>query len=98
MSIYRKKEDISKHLPRAFYVFGIENDLEVIQLSYFFGVIKQFTAHLLNNKNKMPTVDVQIHPPSFGICSCLRLKTISGMHNKRVSYLGFRETLLLCLL
>ena len=45
----------------------------------------------------MPAVDVQIYLPSFNIRSCLLLKTISGMHNKRDSYLGFRCTLQLCL-
>ena len=58
MSIYRKKEDRSKHLPRAFYLFGIEIDLEAIQFSYFVGIIKALFAQLLNNKNKMPAVDV----------------------------------------
>ena len=59
MSIYRKKEDISKHLPRAFYLFGgIETDLEAIQFSYILGVFKALTAQLLNDKNKMPVVDV----------------------------------------
>ena len=28
MSIYRTREDISKHLPPAFYLFDIETDLE----------------------------------------------------------------------
>ena len=58
----------------------------------FFGVIKTLTARLLNQRNKMPVVDVQIYPSSFDICSYLLLKTISGMHNERASYLGFRET------
>ena len=35
MSVYGKKEDISKHLPPAFYLFGIGTDLEAIQFSYF---------------------------------------------------------------
>ena len=34
-----------------------------------------------------------ICPPSFDIRSCLLLKTISGIHNRRDSYLGLRETL-----
>ena len=42
---------------------------------------------------KMPVVDFWIYPPSLNIRSCLHLKTISGMHNKQDSYLGFRETL-----
>ena len=58
MSIYRKKEDISKHLPRAFDFFGIETDLNAIQFSYFLGVIKALIAQLLNNKNRTPVVDV----------------------------------------
>ena len=41
----------------------------------------------------MPVVDFWIYPPSLNIRSCLHLKTISGMHNKQDSYLGFRETL-----
>ena len=40
MSICQKKENISKHLPRAFYLSGIETDLEAVQFSYFLGVIK----------------------------------------------------------
>ena len=39
MSIYQKKEDIAKHLLRAVNLFGIETDLEVIQFSYFFGLL-----------------------------------------------------------
>ena len=35
MSIYRKKEDVSKDLPRSCYLFGIEADLGAIQFSYF---------------------------------------------------------------
>ena len=58
MSICRKMEDISKHLPRAFDFFGIETDLEAIWFSYFFGTIKALIAQLLNNKNEMPVVDV----------------------------------------
>ena len=49
LSIDRKKEDISKYLPRAFDFFGTEADLEVIQFSYFLGVIKAFIAQNLNN-------------------------------------------------
>ena len=37
MSVYLKKKDISRNLPRAFYLFGIGTDLEAIQFSYFFG-------------------------------------------------------------
>ena len=55
---YRKKEDISKYLPWAFYLFGIGTDLEAIQFSYFLDAIKALTSHLLNSKNKMPAVDV----------------------------------------
>ena len=40
MSIYRKKKDISKHLPRSFYLFGMKVDLEAIQFSYSLGIIK----------------------------------------------------------
>ena len=58
MNTYRKKEDISKHLPRAFCLFGIETDLEAIEFLYFLGIIKALIAQLLNNKNKMPPVDV----------------------------------------
>ena len=43
MSIYRKNEDISKHILRGFHLFGIETDLEAIQFSHFLGIIK----HLL---------------------------------------------------
>ena len=57
MSIYRKKKDVSKHLPRAFYLFGIEVDFEAIQFSYFFGVFKELTAQLLHTENKMPVVN-----------------------------------------
>ena len=57
MSIYRKKEDISKHLPRAFYLFVVEDDLAVIQFSYSLGVIKALNAQLLNGKNKMSGED-----------------------------------------
>ena len=35
MSIYGKKEDISKHLPRANYLLGIETDFKAIEFSYF---------------------------------------------------------------
>ena len=58
MSVYRKKEDISRYLPRAFYLFGIGTDLEAIQFSYFFGAIKAITSQRLNSKYRMPTVDV----------------------------------------
>ena len=58
MSIYQKKEDISKHLSRAFYLFSMQADLEMIEFSNFLGVIKALIAQLLNNKNKMPVVDV----------------------------------------
>ena len=58
MSAYRKKENISRYLPRAFYLFGIGTDLEAIQFSYFLGAIKALTSQLLNSKNKMPAVDV----------------------------------------
>ena len=58
MSIRRKKEDISKHLPPAFYLFRIETDLEAIQFSYILSVIKALIAQLLNNKDKMSVVDV----------------------------------------
>ena len=57
MSIYRNK-DISRYLPRAFYLFGIGTELEAIQISYFLGAIKALTSQLLNSKNKMPAVDV----------------------------------------
>ena len=57
MSIYRKKKDISKHLPRAYYLFGKETNLEATEFSYVFGVIKALIAQLLN-KTKMPVVDV----------------------------------------
>ena len=87
MSMYRKKEDVSKHLPRAFYLFGLEADIEAIQLPYFFDLIRALTAHLLNNKNKLPAVDVRTDPFSFDIRACLRLKAISGMRNKRAHYL-----------
>ena len=56
MSMYRKKEDISKHLPRAFYLFGFETDLKAIQFSYFLSVIKALTTQ---NKDKMSMVDVR---------------------------------------
>ena len=52
------KEEGSRYLPQAFYLFGIGTDLEAIQFSYFLGVIKALTALLLNNKNKIPVVDV----------------------------------------
>ena len=58
MSIYRKKKDISRYLPRAFYLFGIGTDLEAIQFSYFLGPIKALSSQLLNSKNKKPAVDV----------------------------------------
>ena len=58
MSVYGKKEDVSRYLPRAFYLFGIETDLEAIQFSYFLGAIKALTYQLLNSTNKMPAVDV----------------------------------------
>ena len=58
MSIYGKKEDISKHLPRAFYLFGVETSWEAIQFSYFLGIIKVLIARLLNKKDKMLAVDV----------------------------------------
>ena len=58
MSVYLKEEDISKYLPRAFYLFGIGTNVEAIQFSNFSGWEKPLTAQLLNNKNKMPTVDV----------------------------------------
>ena len=51
MSVYRQKEDISKYLPLAFYLFGIGTDLEAIQFSYALGVIKSVIAQLLNSKN-----------------------------------------------
>ena len=56
MSIYRKKA-VSKYLPRACFIFGIEAVLKAIQFSYFLGVIKALTAQLLNNKNKLPALD-----------------------------------------
>ena len=58
MSIYRKKENISKHLQWAFYLFGIEADLEAIKFSYFLGLIKALIAQLLINKNIMSAVDI----------------------------------------
>ena len=58
MSVYSKKEDISRYLPGAFYLFSIGIDLEAIQFSYFLGAIKALTSQLLNSKNKMPAVDV----------------------------------------
>ena len=36
MNTYPKEEDISKHLPQAFCLFGIETDLEAIEFLYFF--------------------------------------------------------------
>ena len=56
MSIYRK-ENISKYLSRAFYLFGIATDSEAIQLSYISGIIKALITQL-NNRTKMPAVDV----------------------------------------
>ena len=58
MNIYRKKKDISRYLPRAFYLFGTGTDLEAIQFSYLWGAIKALTSQLLNSKNKVPAVDV----------------------------------------
>ena len=58
MSLYLTKEDISRNLPRAFYMSGIGTDLEAIQFSYFLGATKALTAQLLNSKTKMPAVDV----------------------------------------
>ena len=58
MSTYQRKEDRSKLLHRAFYLVGMEADLEAIQFSYFLGVIKTLTVQLLSNKHKMPEVDV----------------------------------------
>ena len=52
MSIYRKEEDISKHLPRTFYLFGIETDLEAIQLSYFLGLIKALIAQFIAQSSR----------------------------------------------
>ena len=46
MSIYRKKEDISKHLPQAFYLFVVETDLAANQFSYCLGAIKALTTHV----------------------------------------------------
>ena len=50
----KEKKDISRYLPRAFYLFGIGTDLEAIQFSYFLGAIKALTSQLLNSKNKCP--------------------------------------------
>ena len=58
----------------------------------FVGVIKTLTALLLNSKSKFPETHVEIYSSSLDICSCFLLKTISGMHKKRFSYLGFRVT------
>ena len=58
MIIHRKKEAISKHLPRALHLFAVETDLVAIQFSYVLGAIKALTTQLLKSKNKMPTVDV----------------------------------------
>ena len=54
MSMYRKKEDISKLLLQAIYLLGIETDLEAIYFSYFLGIIKALIAQFLNNKIKYP--------------------------------------------
>ena len=51
MSVYSKKKDISRYLPRAFYFFGIGTDLEAIQFSYCLRAIKALTSQLLNSKN-----------------------------------------------
>ena len=58
MSIYRKKEDISKPLPPAFYLFGIETTLEAIRSSCFFGCDQSTYCSASENKNKIPAVDV----------------------------------------
>ena len=58
MSICREKKDIYRHLPRAFYLFDIETDLEAIQFSCLLDIIKALIAQLLNNKNEMSAVDV----------------------------------------
>ena len=39
MSIYQKKEDISKYLPQVFYLFVMEVNFEAIQFSYFLGIM-----------------------------------------------------------
>ena len=53
-----KKKDICTHLPRAFYFCVIEADLEVIQFSYFLGIIRTLNAQLLKYKKKRTLVDV----------------------------------------
>ena len=58
MSIYRKKVDISKHLPWASYLFVAETVSAAIHFSYFSGIIKVLNAQLRSSKNKMPAVDV----------------------------------------
>ena len=55
----------------AFYLFGIGTDLEAIQGAYFLGAIKALTSQLLNSKNKIPVVDIELYPSSFNICSFL---------------------------
>ena len=52
-----KKKDISRYLPRAFFLFGIGTDFEAILFLYFLGAIKALTCQLLNSKNEMPAVD-----------------------------------------
>ena len=65
-----KKKDISRYLPRAFYLFGIGTDFGGDSILVLFGAIKAITSHLLNSKNKMPAVDVKIYVPSFNMRSC----------------------------
>ena len=91
MSIYRNKRDRSTHLPRASHFIDIEADLAANQFSYFFRVIKTFTVQLLKNEDRMSMAYAKVYLPSFDTCSYLLLKTEAGAHNKRASYLGFRE-------
>ena len=70
------------------YVLALEAEWDD-SILVFLGVIKTLTALLLK-QNEMSVAGVQTCPSSFDVFSCLLLKTISGMHYKRASYLAFR--------
>ena len=58
MSIYRKKEDMSKTSIAGFLFVWCRNRFGGDSILIFLVVIKALTAQLLNNKDKMHVVDV----------------------------------------
>ena len=68
ISIFRKKKDVSNHLPEAFYSFFQE-----LSRWCFNYARKSPYQSALTQENKVSAADVYIYPSSFDIC-------LSGAH------------------